>query len=142
MTDFQPQERQRLRVWLAARPGVALQADDLAAWAEGQLNAERMAVVELALAQDPALRRAVRAWLSPAPPPHRVTWLRWWFALRNRMTAWETVLIPVTAALVVGLAVPLGLTLGEGIANGLAAAHEQRVASLLGPLFSGENHVH
>lgn len=141
MNDPLPDEKTQLRAWLAARPSAPLHPDDLAAWAEGQLKKERAEAVELALAQDPALRRAVRGWLSTPPSTPANALHHWWRALQSALVPWQHALVPSTCALMVAMVVVLGLELGEGIALDAHTAQHQRIASLLGPLEAGEHHV-
>lgn len=141
MTQPEPETTRRLRAWLATQACPPPTTDDLAAWAEGYLDAERAAQIELALAQDATLRRAVVAWqcaqpsLTPLRPP---LWKRVLVAPRLPWQRWG---MPVGAAMSVLFAVVAGVQLGEGLAQQQAYLHSQRVAAWLGPLQGGAHHA-
>lgn len=141
MTQTDPETTARLRAWLATQACTHPTADDLAAWAEGGLDSERAARIELALAQDATLRRAVVAWQSTQPdhkPKLAPLWVR---ALASWHLQWQRWGMPVAATASVVIFVVVGVQLGEGLAQEQAYLHSQRVAAWLGPLQGGARHA-
>jgi hypothetical protein len=113
-------------------------ADELVGWLEGTLSAERAAVVEAALAQEPELRRALTAASlrhEEAVPPAELAALEALVpapvvafpAAAQRGSRWA---MPLAAAAAVALLVP-AWTLGSGIAEQRQAREDRELSEFL-----------